>query len=203
LIITQLQQDIEAIYRLDGCPAIEPFLISTAEARELFPEITPLRPQVLLKEEEGEISLAVHFGDHTLERLEKEGLSQGGLGDFLSAVEEVSHFVFLSWNAQNLRKVTLLDVEFQGEIDKFLLASQYFAESDGLFVRLFEQIAYDETLNEEARERYREANRLGGKYLKSLGGIFVDGLAKPQVLAQLRAFYRQSSLARLSLAEAL
>lgn len=189
MIAKTLQRDIESIYRLDGCPSIDQFLISTDEFKKLIPSQAEPRPQVLLREDEGEISLAVHLG---------EQISWGNLKDFLSAVEEISHFVYLTWSAHNERPVSLLDIETQGEIDKFLLANQYFPVREDLFERLFENIAYVDHLAVEEMARYKEANRLGGKFVKSLGEIFDQGETRPEALCELRSFYRKSSSARLA-----
>ena len=40
---------------------------------------------------------------------------------FCLALEGVSHFLYLIWNASFDRSVTLLEMELQAEIDKFVM----------------------------------------------------------------------------------
>jgi len=205
LIIAKLQHDLETIYRLGHFPSIENFLISAHEIKVLLPQEEKPNPQVLFRQEHDEIFLAVFLGEETVARLEANILSKSLLSDFCSAAEEISHFLYLSWSANNEKPISLLDIELQGEIDKFLLASQYFSDEENLFGRMFDQISFHERLDESSLDRYVEANRLGGKFVKTLGknGDTYEIRTCPQILAKLRAFYRLNSQTRLSHIETL
>lgn len=198
--VNKLQQDLEEIYGLDAFPAIERFLVSTEEIKEILPKLKEnesLHPQVLFQQEGEEVFLAVHFGDETLERIQKQGLKKSTLSDFCSVAEEVSHFLYLSWRAKNQRPVSLLDVELQGEIDKFLLACKYFESEEDLYTRMFEDIQFHHELPPKSKDRYREANRLGSKFVKTFGMEFQDGELQTETRAELRNFYRLASQTRL------
>ncbi len=195
MIIHRLQKDLEEIYGLDPTPSVEGFLISKEEMEDLVDPGEALQPRVLIREGEGEVELAVYLG---LDQLNPELLA-----DFCSVAEEISHFVYLTWNAQNLMPVSLLDLELQGEIDKFLLASRYFSEAEDLFAKLFEQFSFHEELSEIDLERYLEAHRMGVKFLRSLGDMFSEGAPTSDALKELRNFYRQTSPTRLSSIEKL
>ena len=184
----RLQLDLEEIYRIGGYPSVDQFLISAPEVSKLLPEESAPRPQVLLKEEEGSVRLAVHIELEALQALADEVME---LSDFCGVAEEVSHYLYLSWRALNDRPASLLDLEVQGEIDKFLLARRYIADSQDLFERMFERVVYDERLDEEGRERYRLANLFGGKFCRALK-------QEDEPLERLRVFYRLASPARLS-----
>ncbi|MFH1263321.1 MAG: hypothetical protein V1495_07775 [Pseudomonadota bacterium] len=190
LIVRELQRLLERIYRLGAQPPIEHFLISAADLRSWLPEGADPKPQILIQEADGEVFLAVH--------LAPEGLEPKNLADFLSAAEETSHFVYLLWRAANEKPVSLLDLELQGEIDKFLLASAYFDGESDLFARIFGKFSWLGKLSEEAKARYAEAQRLGGKFVRSLGAIAGGVGPTPGILRSLREFYRLGSQKRVA-----
>ncbi len=203
LNIARLQQDIEELYGLDQGLAIDQFLVSSKELMKITPEFTPIAPKVLLKEENGVILFAVHVGDEVLERFEAGRIGESALSDFVSVAEEVSHFRYLTWSVANERSVSLLDVEMQGEIDKFLLASHYFPNEDDLRERMFERIRFSEHLDGEDLDRYIEANRLGEKFCREMKGAIGDGYLDSKWVTRLRAFYRWATSRRLAEVEKL
>jgi hypothetical protein len=182
------QRQLERIYRLDPLPPVERFLMSDEEIRRYVPVERSSGPRVLILEEKDSVFVGVHLGDELTRRIETGGLD---LADFASAAEEVSHFLYLLWSARNGRPVSLLDVETQGEIDKFLLASIRFAGYPDLFERIFGRFSLDPGLGADGREMYRQANRLAAKFCRGLGEL-------PAALRRLRSFYRLASPARLS-----
>ena len=68
------------------------------------------------------MSLYVEPG--VLERLAQsdplEKLDADNLEDFWTAFEGVSHFTYYAWNAQLEKPVTLLEMELQAEVDKYV-----------------------------------------------------------------------------------
>jgi hypothetical protein len=184
-----LQREIEDIYRLDPNPSVEQFIVTSKEIKSYLPDANTSTPQVLLKQENDVVSFAVHVGDQALERIEKDGLENASFADFCSAAEEVSHFTYLSWSVHNDRPVSLLDVEVQGEIDKFLLSHRYFSEELNIFEALFQRVLFHPQADPTVLERYVEANRLAGKLCQSLGSL-------DESLVWLREFYRLTPQAR-------
>ena len=118
------------------------------------------------------------------------------LPDVACAAEGVSHFVYLATRAGAGRPVSLLEMEVQAEVDKFALLLLHLWRrglrrlSGALRRRLFERVGYRAGLGEEARERYRTANRLGAGYARWLEGRFVDGADADGLFRELRASYR-------------
>ena len=82
-------------------------------------------------------------------------------------------------------------MEVQGEIDKFLLASMFRPEIGDTFRALFERFKFDRKKSSEELKRYAEANRLAGKFVRTLGHW-------TEKLRELREFYRRTSTLRLS-----
>ena len=70
-------------------------------------------------------------------------LDADNLEDFWTAFEGVSHFTYYAWNAQREKRVTLLEMELQAEVDKYvattlLLLTPRAAQPRGLHHWLFE-----------------------------------------------------------------
>src|SRR5437762_13493477 len=49
-------------------------------------------------------------------------LHAGNLADCWTALEGVSHFLYLAWNAGHDRPVSLLELEMQAEVDKYVVS---------------------------------------------------------------------------------
>jgi len=126
---------------------------------------------------------------------------------FAVAAEEVSHFRYLVFHAEKDRAVSQLELEFQGEIDKFLLffflktseASDSQEAFDQLFSGLFEQFKLVEGLTPEQTERYWEANQLAREFIQKHRPQFCSPQAITILLQELRALYRMSSTEKFSL----
>src|SRR5205823_14442801 len=128
---------------------------------------------------------------------------------FSVAAEEVSHFQYLLFHATSGRSVSQFELELQGEIDKFLLT--FFAVSSGgkfdeqLFGTLFEQFFYHfhlaESLTQEQRVRYMEANHVAKRFIRRCGKLLaLEGGRRDRAFSLLRRFYRVDSAEKLSLA---
>ena len=55
---------------------------------------------------------------------------RGNLADYWTALEGVSHFMYLAWNAGHDRAVSLLELELQAEIDKYVASWWLLREQD-------------------------------------------------------------------------
>jgi len=198
LALRRVQRDLEEIYRLDQIASVEEFLISTKELQQYLPSELPARPQLLVREEEEGVSFGVHLGDDVLERVQEGDLETTDLSDFCSVVEEVSHFLYLAWSVKNKRPVSLLDVELQGEIDKFLLSSLHHPDQENLIERMFDDFSLHKELTEAEQALYRRASRLGAKFCRSLGSACEEGEMNPTALMRLRTFWRWATQRRLA-----
>lgn len=170
----------------------------------------PADEQVVVVEEEGEAAIGVFLDAAVLERLHKanplEALHAGNLADYWTALEGVSHFLYLAWHGGHDRGVSLLELELQAEIDKYvssiwLLRAQdpqrFPAEVHRL---LFERARVDRTLAADRWDMYCEANRQAARFCRRLARTLDSAhcTANPEVLAELRRFYRYSREAKLS-----
>src|SRR5690606_20783749 len=119
------------------------------------------------------------------------------------AVEGVSHFIYTVCCARAERPISQLELELQAEVDKYvtcLLTAAPEAElSAVLRRRLFADAAYEPDLDDEEQDRYRVANDNAHRYATWLEDTFVSRRRIPEMLAELRRFYRQGLAAKLSM----
>ena len=197
-----LQDEIEAIYGVEA-PRVGEFLVGRDGARAAGAE--PLAPEVLLVAQDGGgLSVGLYLDESVLCRAaaadphhpRPQLTRRSRLDDVACAAEGVSHFVYLAVRAEAGRPVSLLELEVQAEVDKFALLVLHLWRrglrrlSGALRRRLFEEVSYRAWLGEEARQRYRTANRLGSGYARWLEGRFVEEADAEGLLRELRASYR-------------
>jgi hypothetical protein len=145
--------------------------------------------------------LRVFIDSPVLERLARHSplreLNEENLSDYCTALEGVSHFHYLTWRIARGLPVSLLELELQAEVDKYVGATILFTRQRGgafpqnLHRRLFDRISFVEGLDRESAERYRIANRHAANYCGKLNERFLRSRCRPEAwLAELRRFYR-------------
>ncbi len=155
----------------------------------------------LLVRQDGEyVDLALFLHDDLLARLAErdpvESLAAENLADFCLALEGVSHFVYLAWNAMADRCVTLLEMELQAEIDKYICARVLSVRqrnnklADDLFHRLFGRLEFQPGLQADEHRRYICAANFARRYCRSLEKRFEPGHPEPAMTRELREFWR-------------
>lgn len=181
--------------------------------RELLTALTAGNPrrsaeeQLIVVEGEGNLDVALYLDQVVLERLvaadPRESLSGANLADFWTVLEGVSHFHYLAWNAAFDKPVTLLELEMQAEVDKYvstrlLLQSQPDATLGApLMQRLFDEPALDPALEPEEIDRYQAASALAGRYCAGLESRFPAATFTQELLRELRTFYRLPQTAKI------
>jgi hypothetical protein len=185
------------MYRVETGVDVEDFVIDSAQRDELAPARRP-REQFFVGGGGDEVRLALFVDPAALANLAANDparrLDDTNLGDFLLAVEGVSHFIYVALCARASRPVTQLELELQAEVDKYvtcLLATEPAAGvSTMLRRRLFGDCAYDDDLDGDERTRYRAANDNAHGYAAYLERTYVTPRRIPEMLAELRRFYR-------------
>jgi hypothetical protein len=196
-MLGRLQRGLEELYRVETQVQVDDFVID-ADTREQMGVARAPREQLLLSERDGELEIGLFVCDRALDNLARRDpsrrLDDGNLGDFLLAIEGVSHFVYVVWRAHAARPVSALELELQAEVDKYvtcLLTTEADGDgSDRLRRRLFEQFELCEDLDDAERDRYRVANANAAAYSASLERRFVRRRRVADMLAELRRFYR-------------
>lgn len=197
-----LQAELEAIYAVEA-PAVGAFLVGPEAARAAG-RVPEAPEELLVVEEEDGVSLGLFLDDavmataadadphHRRPRL----VARVALARVACAAEGISHFVYFATRAAAGRPVSLLELEAQAEVDKFVLLLLHLwrrglrRTSGALRRRLFERVRYHPHLDAEALARYREANRLGGGYARWLEERFVEAADIEGLLRELRRSYR-------------
>jgi hypothetical protein len=202
--LVRVQRGLEALYRVSTGVAVDDFMIDEPTRDHLAPQRRP-REQLLVCEDDGEMALALFIHPAVLDNLAAHDpsrrLGDHNFGDFLLAIEGVSHFIYAICCAHAERPVTQLELELQGEVDKYvtcLLATDPApARSESLRHRLFDA-DYEPDLDSDERDRYRAANDNAHRYAAWLETTFVATRRIPEMLAELRRFYREGLAGKLS-----
>jgi len=130
--------------------------------------------------------------------------SRNELHCFAVTTEEISHFLYLLHHASAGRSVSQLELELQGEIDKFLILS-FLASNDNLgaaydlFEKIFMRFHLKDHLTSEQRERYSAANRLAKRFIQRYGFSFHDPSSRERAFRLLRRFYRLNMAEKMSI----
>jgi hypothetical protein len=94
-----------------------------------------------------------------------------------------------------------MELELQAEVDKYvscLLATEAApAQSEALRRRLFGDAMYEPDLDHDEHARYVAANDNANRYAAYLEETYVSPRRIPEMLGELRRFYRQGLAAKL------
>jgi hypothetical protein len=195
-LMVEVQRRLESLYELPEQSPVSDFLLAPDEASSL----PGGGSRTLLRQEGEDIALGVVLEASVAEALRardpRQRLDQGNLGPFCTLIEEVSHFVYLLFCAQAARTVTQLELELQGELDKylsvvFLLSLQNEgAVAPGLREALFREYHLVAGLEPAQEERYRAASDLAFRYTGWLERTFLRESRLPDLRRESRRFYR-------------
>jgi hypothetical protein len=203
-LLVDVQRRLESLYALDRQAPVTDFLIPAAEAAGY-----PGGGSRTLVTQDGEdVSLGVVLEDSVRARIAaadpRVHLDGGNLDPFCVVTEEVSHFVYLFFCARAERQVTQLELELQGEVDKYLSAvfllslQNEGAVSPGLRDLLFRRYRLADHVTDEAgRERYRRASDLAYRYCSWLESRFLRAARLPDLAREARRFYRMGQRDKL------
>lgn len=205
-MIGRVQEHLEAIYDVRCEHRAQEFLVSPEVAKALGS--SGHAPEELLVRQDGEeLEIALYLAPEHLARLRRfqhapgEHVVDRALDSYVHVAEGVSHFMYLARSASLGRKVSLLELEVQAEIDKFASCAlscwrrgAHFAEH--LASRLFERVGYRANLAAHERWRYVEANRLSHGFCRGLLR-HVAARRMDRFLSDLRYAYRLGAEAKL------
>lgn len=169
---------------------------------------------LLVAERRDGLDLGLYLDPKLLDRLTASEplarLTDDNLEDFCTALEGVSHFQCVAFSAARDWPVSLLGLEMQAEIDKYSV-SVLVAGSQrggrlvrGLHERLFAHIRFREDLDAGLAALYAKANRYAARFCRKLEERFLRrrDARVPEMLAELRRFYRLGDAGKLRVIEA-
>lgn len=200
-MLDELQRQLDQTYRLGVAPPLDDFLITDARVARCLGQDTLLagsEETLFISEDEEGLAMSLYLDSAILERLESmrplDGLSSDALADLWTVIEGLSHLTCMAFKADRNREVSLLELELQAEIDKFVLSAQLALRHDerallrDLHERLFGDVRFHEQLDAEALQRYRAANDYASRYCFALRDAL---LAECESASdELRNFYR-------------
>ena len=207
-----MQRHLHAIYAVEA-PDVREFLVPP----ELLPRYAPghreAREWVLVRERRDGVDIGVYLDPRDVERVESLGpqaASEEALPALCNVTEGVSHFLLLFRRAARDEPVSLLELEAQAEVDKYVTVTLHRrhrrsareaegpraerGHSEQLRRRLFREARLADGLHPEERERYTEAARLADRYCARLEACPDTS----SMLGELRRFYRLSGPARMA-----
>lgn len=210
--LATLQGTLAEIYDLPGTPDVQEFLMT--DRAHLAPYSQRTSDEQLLVAHDGDtLSLALYIDAAVLSRISRrdpcDALTGENLADYLTVAEGVSHFVYVAWNAGHDKPVTLLELELQAEVDKYVLGAWLLrAQGAGRFPRelhraLFERAHVDPCAAGDRAGMYRTASTYAGKFCRRVASRLerrAQG-ATGELLTELRRFYRLGSARKLRFIE--
>jgi len=202
-MLRDFQSLLSQVYAIDPCLDVHDFLVTDAALLAQWQAPDTLRTteeKLLVQAGEDEIGMLLFLDAQLLDRLTacdpRRRLNIGNLADFCKVLEGISHFNYLAWNAAADKSVTLMELEMQAEVDKYigariLVQAQAGSNLGGsLFRRLFDDPRFDENLTPEELTRYRDASSFAGEYCRSLERRFPAQQLGLDMMRELRQFYR-------------
>lgn len=203
MLVKTIQHSLAALYETPVAHCVSDFLVTDAQFAAALEQPEQRRhnaERLLLQQTEDSLDITLFIDAAVLAALDDHdpftNLHADNLNHFLIALEGVSHFHYLVWNASHARQVTQLELELQAEVDKFVTALRLLDEqgssaaADDVHDALFTAISFHADLDADSGRRYREANHYAGKYCQRLTRRFPGQHREPSFINELRRFYR-------------
>ena len=214
MLLNRLQDLISGIYDVSIAHDVYDFLVTdrghlpaAARSGQADEELIVAQPTA---ENGGEVGMSLYLDPELLKRLSLADpmvrLHDGNVADYWTALEGVSHFLYLAWNAGHDKPVSLLELEMQAEIDKYVGSYWLMREQlpgrfpSELLSLLFERTRIDSRLARGREAMYRDASRYAEKFCRRLEQSLrgARGDSGGEVLAELRRFYRLTNARKLA-----
>lgn len=208
-MLVKLQKQLTDIYQVDRGLDVRDYLITDPRLARLLGQQSLMpntEESVLLAQDSDGLALSVYLNQELLDRLDEANpmanLQLEQLNDFWIALEGVSHFNYLVWSASKDRSVTLLELELQAEVDKFVMSLLLVSKQGHIeFARQLHALQFEVSrikpdLDQEQYERYTAASDYAGRFCHHLGERLIDG--NERALSELRQFYRLTQTDKIS-----
>ncbi len=200
-MLRQLQHHLSDIYQVSRAHDVRDSLITDPVLAKVIGQdavLTNSEETLLVSEDDEGLALSLFLDAEMLGRLESAdpltSLRADSLDDLWKVLEGISHFNCVVWKAAQDRTVTLLELELQGEIDKFVTTMMLALEQadmellNSLHGWLFDDVSFHAELDEDQLHRYRSANDYAARFCH---GLRQQLLGDSQVaLSELRQFFR-------------
>jgi hypothetical protein len=195
-LLLDVQHRLEKLYALEPEAPVTEFLIPEQDAAA-YPGGGS---RTLVKEVGESLSVGVVLEEGLCETLARNDprvrLTGDNLAPFCTLIEEVSHFLYVLFCARCERSITELELELQGEVDKYLTSVAFLslqnegAVSPRLRDLLFRHYHLAQGMSAERAERYRTASGLAERYCAHLETQFLRRARLSDLAREARRFYR-------------
>ena len=207
--LERLELLLTGIYDLRIDCRVGDFLVTDRQALPGPCQDTPGDEQLFVTTVDDELCMSLFLDHEMLDRLQvhdpNEGLHQGNVADFWTALEGVSHFLCVAHHAEHDRQVSLLTLELQAEIDKYVASFLLLHRCDPhrfpaeLHSLLFRRARIDPRLAAGRESLYLRASRYAARFCAKLEprlrALCRSGDGSWQ--ADLRRFYRLTDFGKL------
>ena len=208
MLLSRLQELIGSIYDVRVTHDVYDFLVTDRGRLPPGARAGAAEEELLVAEsaDGSEVALSLYLDPALLGRLARADpltrLHEGNVADCLTALEGVSHFLYLTWNAGHDKPVSVLELEMQAEVDKYvashLMLRRQCPDHFPLELRrlLFERARPHPGLDAPRARLYREASRYAQRFCDRLERTLERTHARAgnapdrEVFAELRRFYR-------------
>lgn len=214
MLLRDLQGLLNRLYDTRVDADVYEFLVTDPHALPASHAVAATDEQLLVRQQGDTVDVALYLARGVLERLKARDpmrrLDAHNIADYWTALEGVSHFQYLAWNAHHDRPVSLHELEVQAEVDKyavtlFVLGAQHAGRFPQRLHRwLFGHAQIDAELADHKRELYESANRYAARFCALLERRFLKrGRLRCEALVrELRAFYRMTHAPKIRHIEA-
>jgi hypothetical protein len=204
--LSQLQQLLMSVHGVEEPAQARDYLVGAPFRQHLAPQ-TSADEALLVSEKGDELYVGLFLGEPVLAQLScgaDAPWTQERLHGFCAAAEGVSHFLYLLHRARARRPLSQLEMEAQGELDKYLsVLLQLWAVgrrngSAKLRHLLFDRARLRAGLDTAERERYRLAGALAAACARAIETRYVVQGRLDGLLREVRRLYRLGGGEKLS-----
>ncbi len=210
-IFYDILNDIESLllnyYNLRNSHRISQYIVSTPELKNLGNEFTdtPKRAFTVLQEnsspqKNSDIFLGVFFDSQLQNTLEKALLKKNFDLNFVDilcvTIEETSHFHFLVDRISKEMPVTQLEIETQGEIDRFIILCLFLSKFLGssnpqqIIYMLFDLAKF--AVSPQEKEVYQKASNTAELFLRKMAHKYGQNILKEEARKNFKDVYFSS-----------
>ena len=200
-MLDRLQAQLHETYQADSGYDVRDFLITDVRmAKVLGGESTHMGSgeTLFVHEDDEGLAMSLYLDEELIDRLESsdptDRLHAEQLDDVCKVIEGLSHFNYVAWRAMRDQAVTLLELELQAEVDKYVGTMQLAIEQRDLELlhalhgRLFDNPTFREELDDEQVSRYRTASDFAARFCRRLRERMLQ--RDDTALPELRRFFR-------------
>jgi hypothetical protein len=214
-MLRSLQRLLETIYDAPSGHDVRDFLVTERQHLPAERRVQAAEEELVLVEQRRRAYLMLYIDSAVLARLRERdplrALDGGNIADFWVVLEGVSHFSCLMWNAGYTRGISVLDLELQAEVDKYVASFWLLRIQDPthrpreLHHTLFVRTHVNPDLPPARQHIYATATRYAARFCRALQSSLLSSrpAQRHRAIATLRRFYRLTSTEKLRYIDAL